>query len=97
MFFTDDESLCLQRAKERHEHGLHLVKPEIISEMYANTIPLLKNNFADIDHLVLINVGSDNLLHRIAEYNKEYKSLKIFNYSADWFNDDLKPFIEGQF
>ena len=83
------------RAKKRHEHGLHLVKPEIIREMYTNTIPLLKNNFADIDHLVLINTDADNLLNRIAEYDKENKSLEIFNYSADWFNDDLKQFIEN--
>jgi predicted ABC-type ATPase len=96
LFFTDDEGLCLRRAKERHEHGLHLVEPEIISEMYANTIPLLKNNFANVDHLLLINISEDNTLHRIAEYNKEHKSLEIFSNNADWFDVDLKPFIKSQ-
>jgi predicted ABC-type ATPase len=96
LFFTDDIGLCLRRAKERHEHGLHLVKPEIIREMYVNTILMLKNNFADVDHLVLLHTSDDNRLFRIAEYNKEDRSLKIFNNSADWFNNDLKPFIESR-
>jgi hypothetical protein len=64
--------------------------------MHANTIPLLKNNFAAVDHLVLINTSEGTQLFRIAKYNKESRSLETFNESAGWFNNDLKPFIESQ-
>lgn len=42
LFYTDSLQFCLDRARERHISGLHLVKPEIIQQMYFNTIPLLK-------------------------------------------------------
>ncbi|BAU52096.1 hypothetical protein [Mucilaginibacter gotjawali] len=52
LFFTDSLQLCLDRAKIRYESGLHLVTPETITEMYNNTLPLLKTNFDAIDNLI---------------------------------------------
>jgi len=40
LFFTDFLTLCLDRAKIRHLNGGHEVKPQIIEEMYASTLPL---------------------------------------------------------
>nr|WP_295934186.1 hypothetical protein [uncultured Dyadobacter sp.] len=44
LFFTDHVDLCLLRARVRSQNGGHLVKPEVIREMYRNTIWLLKKN-----------------------------------------------------
>ena len=46
LFFTDKLSLCLGRASIRHEMGGHLVKPEIVEEMYNATFPLLKQHLS---------------------------------------------------
>ncbi|MDB5090956.1 MAG: putative ABC-type ATPase [Mucilaginibacter sp.] len=96
LFFTDDIDLCLIRAKERHESGRHLVKPEIIREMYANTLPLLKDNFDAIDGLILLDANDDMGLTLIANYEKEAGQLSVHNDGANWFNNDLKPFIESR-
>ena len=44
LFFTDDINLCLDRAAVRYRSGGHEVRPEIIEEMYANTLPLFAEN-----------------------------------------------------
>lgn len=44
MFYTNTVEFCLLRAEIRHKKGGHLVKPEIVNEMYRETIPLLKQN-----------------------------------------------------
>jgi predicted ABC-type ATPase len=93
LFFTDDIQLCKDRAKARHESGLHLVRPEVIEKMYQNTIPLLKQNFKFIDQLSLVN-AEINRLYTVAEYNRPDKSFHIGNSSPSWFKNDLQPFIE---
>ena len=44
LFFTDDLNVCLDRAAIRHMNGGHEVKPAVIEEMYANTLPLFQEN-----------------------------------------------------
>lgn len=46
LFYTDNLNLCLTRAHVRHKNGGHLVKPEIVTEMYEQTFPLLKQNLS---------------------------------------------------
>ena len=96
LFHTDDLNLCLERSRLRFESGLHLVKPEIVQQMHANTIPLLKENFAAIDQLVLINVENNNI-HAVAEYKKADKSFNIMENECKWFKEDLALFIYSNF
>ncbi|HEY8781043.1 MAG TPA: hypothetical protein VIM16_05480 [Mucilaginibacter sp.] len=92
LFFTDSLQLCLDRASIRYDSGLHLVLPETITEMYNNTIPLLKNNFEAIDNLILIDASPQNDFFTVAEYKKESKQLELRNQSPSWFKNDLRPF-----
>jgi len=94
LFFTDSLQLCLDRAKIRHESGLHLVMPDTIVEMYNNTIPLLKTNFDSVDNLSLIDANEENDFFTVATYSKASKKLQIGGQNPDWFKNDLKPFIE---
>ncbi|WPU97776.1 hypothetical protein SNE26_17250 [Mucilaginibacter sp. cycad4] len=96
LFFTDEVDLCLVRAKERHERGRHLVKPEIIKEMYANTIPLLKDNFDYLDELILLDSNNETRLELVAYYDKSYNQLTVHKESAMWFANNLKPFIQNR-
>ena len=93
LFFTDSLQLCLDRAKIRHESGLHLVTPETITEMYNNTLPLLKANFDAIDNLILIDANEENDFFTVAEYNKAAKKLELRGQNPDWFKNVLRPFI----
>jgi predicted ABC-type ATPase len=95
LFYTDSLQLCLDRARERHISGLHLVKPEIIQQMYVNTIPLLKENFSSIDQVILIDAGKNNKIATVAIYNKYLRRLNIHDGSPGWFKNDLKSFIEN--
>jgi predicted ABC-type ATPase len=95
LFFTDSLQLCIDRANIRYESGLHLVKPETITEMYNNTIPLLKDNFDSIDNLSLVDANEENDFFTVATYNKASKKLELRNQSPNWFKNDLQPFIEN--
>lgn len=68
--------------------------PQTITEMYDNTIPLLKSNFEAIDNIVLIDATPQNDFFTVAEYNKALKELDVRNQSPNWFKNDLRPFIE---
>jgi predicted ABC-type ATPase len=92
MYFTDDLELCLDRAKLRHDAGRHLVKPETVTKMYHNTIPLLKGNFHQMDSLTLIDVTSESVA-LVAKYEKAAKRLYLFNDRCLWFNNELYPLI----
>jgi predicted ABC-type ATPase len=90
LFYTDSLQLCLDRARERHISGLHLVMPDIIRQMFYNTIPLLKENFAAIDNIILLDANEDNQLITVAIYNKDSTRLDIHDNSPAWFKNDLK-------
>jgi len=94
LFFTDSLQLCLDRAKIRHQNGLHLVLPETITEMYNNTLTLLKDNFEFIDKLSLVSTTRQNDFFTVADYDKAANQCHIRNQSPDWFKNNLKPFLE---
>ena len=94
LFFTDSLQLCLDRAKIRHQNGLHLVLPETITEMYNNTLTLLKDNFEFIDKLSLVSTTRQNDFFTVADYDKAANQCHIRNHSPNWFKNNLKPFLE---
>jgi predicted ABC-type ATPase len=96
LFFTDHVQLCQDRAIQRFKKGLHLVKPDIIEQMYHNTIPLLKANFHAIDRLIMLDATEDNDVLLQGIYSKAAEQIKVFNKSADWFGNDVLPFIKEQ-
>ena len=96
LFHTDDIDLCFQRAKIRHQSGLHLVDPDTIREMYQNTIPLLLANFPLISSLLAINVSAEDLPKICLEYRKAEKQLVIVNQQPGWSNSALKAFLKAQ-
>ena len=96
LFYSDSLALCLARAKKRHENGLHLVKPEIITQMHYNTIPLLKSNFALVDSVVFINASIENDFVLISKYDKANRNLSMFENSGKWFKHYLEAFIVEQ-
>ncbi|WP_221391176.1 hypothetical protein [Dyadobacter sp. NIV53] len=71
LFFTDNLELCFDRARIRHLNGGHEVKPDIIKEMYDNTIPFFNQNRKLFYSIRLIDV-TDNL---ISEYPKNSEIL----------------------
>lgn len=58
LFFTDNINFCLTRAEIRHKKGGHLVKPEIITEMYEQTFFLLKENLKLFQTLRFVDVST---------------------------------------
>lgn len=96
LFYSDSLRLCLDRAKLRHESGLHLVRPEIVMKMYDNTIPLFKHHFDAVDHATMVNADANNKFSLVAIYNKSTKQLVIHDPDPKWFRNDLRLFIEKQ-
>ena len=64
LFYTDSLDLCMLRAKIRHKNGGHLVKPEVVREMYDNTIPLLKKHLAIFHSLRFVD-SSDAAIREV--------------------------------
>jgi hypothetical protein len=64
--------------------------------MYHNTIPLLKANFHAIDRLIMLDATEDNDVLLQGIYSKAAEQIKVFNKSADWFGNDVLPFIKEQ-
>ena len=46
----------MTRAKARYANGGHEVKPEVVTEMYHNTLPLFEQNKSLFDSIRLIDV-----------------------------------------
>jgi predicted ABC-type ATPase len=96
IFYTDSLQLCLDRAKLRYENGLHLVKPEIVTQMYDNTIPLFIHNFDKVDHAIFVNANTQNKFSLVAVYNKALNKLQLYDFAVDWFENELRRYIEGR-
>ena len=92
LFYTDDLEICIERARLRFEAGRHLVKPEIIREMYANTLPLLQSNLEQIDSIRFINADKERATV-VASYDCLNKNLKLINSHCSWFYEKVHPFI----
>lgn len=89
LFHTDNLQLCLDRARIRHENGMHLVTPETVREMYYNTIPLLKKNIGLVSTLTCINVNRTGM-HM--EPCLQFDSLNILSIKeplGKWIDDEL--------
>lgn len=67
LFFTDDVKLCLNRAEIRHLSGGHQVKPEIIYQMYRDTISLFKQNSRTFGSVRLVDVTYDAVTELTAD------------------------------
>lgn len=93
LFFSDSLQLCLDRVKIRHENGSDFVPAAAVTELYNNTIPLLKSNFEEIDTLRLIDAKITGRLSPAAEYMKEEKRLRIRDFGPKWLLDEVLPFI----
>jgi len=61
LFYTNTVDFCLLRAEIRHKKGGHLVKPEIVKEMYEETMPLLKQNLNLFKTFRFINVSTNQI------------------------------------
>ncbi|HAK80018.1 MAG TPA: hypothetical protein DCR35_09995 [Runella sp.] len=61
LFYTDNVNFCLTRADIRYKKGGHLVKPEIIREMYEQTFPLLKENWPLFKTFRFIDVSNTSI------------------------------------
>lgn len=93
LFHTDDLQLCLDRARIRHENGLHLVPPETILEMYHNTVPLLTEHFDMFSSITGIDVKGNNIITEpFLQFNRLNKELKIAK-SPEWFTDKLTELL----
>lgn len=94
LFHTDDLQLCLNRARIRHENGLHLVPPETIFEMYNNTVPLLTKHFDMFSSITGIDVkGNTIITEPFLRFNRLNQELKIAM-KPDWFTDKLAELLE---
>jgi predicted ABC-type ATPase len=86
IFFTDDLNLCIDRARVRHLSGGHEVKPVIIEEMYANTLPLLTENRHLFHTIRLFDIAESFII----EYTRTSTKL------ADWIiNDQLDLYLSA--
>lgn len=86
LFFTDNLSLCIDRASIRYLSGGHEVKQEIIEEMYAATIPLFQQHQNLFSSVRLIDVQSTALI----EPNQRSEKL------PDWIiQNNLKIYLSA--
>ena len=62
LFYTESVDFCLFRAEIRYKDGGHLVKPEIVKEMYEETMPLLKQNLNLFKTFRFIDISANQIM-----------------------------------
>jgi predicted ABC-type ATPase len=83
LFFTDDIQICLHRAEIRFQNGGHEVKPEVIREMYDDSLPLLAQHremFADITLVDVTYEGVTELTSKQEELPEWVKAFDLQKY-----------------
>lgn len=96
LFFTDKIELCYTRAQKRHKEGLHYVSPEVIKEMYENTISLLKLNFKMISSITGVNCTDSFNPKACFEFDKSENELVINGELPGWAKNNLGQFLKEQ-
>lgn len=96
LFYTDNSRLCHQRAEKRHENGLHYVAPEIINEMYEQTLPLFKKNFSIVSSLLAVNVTAKEDPRICLVYDEANNKIKFADLLPEWANHGLVEFLSAE-
>src|SRR5690606_27638367 len=85
LFYTDHVQLCITRAALRHKHGLHLVPPETIYEMYDQTFPLLEKHLTLINNIAFVHVSDTENPTVCAQFDDQTKELLKAKLIPKWF------------
>ena len=93
LYYTDDITICLNRAAERHTAGLHLVSPDTIAEMYHNTFSLLTANFKMADEITFIDVQPFDEPAACGRWRKPSETITLSELTPDWMKR-LKAALE---
>lgn len=93
LYYTDDITICLNRAAERHTAGLHLVSPDTIAEMYDNTFSLLTANFKIADEITFIDVRPFGEPVVCGRWTKPSETIALSQVMPDWMKR-LKVVLE---
>lgn len=96
LYYTDDITICLNRAAERHTAGLHLVSPDTIAEMYHNTFSLLTANFKISDEITFIDVRPFDEPAVCGRWTKPSETITLSELTPDWMKR-LKVVLEPHF
>jgi predicted ABC-type ATPase len=84
LYFTENIELCLLRAETRHRNGGHLVRSEIIKEMYENAFHLFKENVVLFTTIKFLDI-TDTSITEVTQKN-----------IPNWLRDnDLIQYLEG--
>ncbi len=93
LYYTDDITICLNRAAERHTAGLHLVSPDTIAEMYHNTFSLLTANLKIANEITFIDVRPFDEPAVCGRWTKPSETITLSELTPDWMKR-LKAVLE---
>lgn len=96
LFYTDDINLCYQRAQIRYQSGLHYVDPNIIEQMYENTMPLLLKHISLVSKIIAVDVTGYDIPNICFEFNEATNQLVIKDNLPNWTKRELIPFLEDK-